>query len=113
MKNKILTLSLSIILAQLAGLVGSFFTAPNIKSWYLFLKKPSFSPPNWIFAPVWTLLYTLMGISAFLIWEVGLQKESKKGEVKKDLIVYGIQLFINIIWSFVFFGLKNLFLAFW
>lgn len=112
MKNKILILFVFIFIAQLAGIIGSFFTAPNIKSWYQFLKKPSFSPPNWLFAPVWTALYALMGIAAFLVWQAGRQNENQKGKVKKALIIYGFQLLINIFWSFAFFGLKNPFFGF-
>lgn len=112
MKNKIFLFLFFIIITQFVGLIGSFFTMPNIKSWYFFLKKPSFSPPNWVFAPVWTVLYLLMGISAFLIFIAGFEKEEQKKETKIALIFYFVQLLINIIWSFVFFEAKNLFLSF-
>lgn len=92
----------SIILAQSAGLVGTIFTLDAIPTWYALLNKPSFSPPNWIFGPVWTVLYTLIGISLYLIWT------NKKGSLKLFLF----HLFLNAIWSPIFFGAKNLGLAF-
>lgn len=95
-------LIISIILAQSAGLIGTFFTFDAIPTWYATLTKPVFSPPNWIFGPVWTILYTLIGISLYLIWT------SKKGSLK----LFFFHLFLNAIWSPVFFGLKNLSLAF-
>jgi tryptophan-rich sensory protein len=107
MIKKILTLFVSILVAQLAGVLGSFFTAPNIQTWYVFLEKPFFSPPNWLFAPAWIILYALMGIAAFLIW----QKRGESG-AKSALYLYGIQLLLNALWSVVFFGLQNPFLAF-
>lgn len=92
----------SIILAQSAGWIGAFFTISAIPTWYQFLNKPSFSPPNWVFGPVWTILYTLIGISLYLIWA------NKKGSLKLFLF----HLFLNAIWSPIFFGAKNLGLAF-
>ncbi len=67
-KHKIIPLLIFIILAQLAGIVGSIFTTPNIATWYATLVKPGFTPPNWLFGPAWITLYTLMGIAAYLIW---------------------------------------------
>lgn len=94
-------LVISIILAQSAGFLGSFFTISAIPTWYALLNKPLFSPPNWIFGPVWIILYTLIGISLYKIW-------IKKGDLK----LFAFHLFLNAIWSPVFFGLKNLGLAF-
>ena len=74
-------LLISILLCQMAGVIGSFFTTPAIKSWYMFLQKPTFAPPNWIFAPVWVTLYTLMGISLYLIWKKGLNKKEVKNAI--------------------------------
>lgn len=91
-------LAISLILPQLAGIIGSLFTASAIQTWYAELQRPSFSPPNWIFGPVWVFLYFLMGISAYLIW----QKEDKK-----DLGLFWIHLFFNAIWSILFFGLQS------
>lgn len=92
----------SILICQLAGLIGSVFTFSSIPTWYEALNKPSFSPPNWIFGPVWIVLYTLMGISLFLVWEKGL----KKRLVEKGIIAFGVQLALNAMWTYIFFGLK-------
>jgi tryptophan-rich sensory protein len=98
----------SILLCQFAGVIGSVFTASSLDNWYLLLEKPSFNPPSWVFFPVWTALYTLMGISLYLVWEKGLQKP----EVKKGIFIFGIQLGLNSLWSFLFFGLKSPYYAF-
>ncbi len=102
-KQNILKLIISIFLPLFAGIIGSYFTTPNIESWYLFLDKPALNPPNFIFAPVWTALYILMGISLFLIWS----SDKNNKEKKKPLIFFGIQLILNSSWSIIFFGLQN------
>jgi len=99
----ILKLVASIILCQLAGLIGSIFTTPAIPTWYESLKKPFFSPPNWIFGPVWVSLYLLMGISLFVIW----QRRENNPQAKKGLILFFIQLILNAFWSVAFFGLRS------
>jgi tryptophan-rich sensory protein len=76
------------------------FTTPSIPGWYAGLVKPSFNPPNWVFAPVWTILYALMGLAAFLVYE----KRSGRPEARKALAIFGIQLVLNALWSIVFFG---------
>ncbi|EKE07304.1 MAG: hypothetical protein ACD_18C00124G0001 [uncultured bacterium] len=96
-------LIISVIVSELAGLIGSLFTFSAIPNWYSTLEKPVLNPPNWIFGPVWTALYVLMGISAFLIWREGW----KKKEVKIALTIFGVQLFLNAIWSIIFFGLQS------
>ncbi|MFA5382405.1 MAG: TspO/MBR family protein [Candidatus Micrarchaeia archaeon] len=101
--KKILILIGFIFLCLLAGIIGSFFTASNIPTWYEGLNKPSFNPPNWLFGPVWTALYILMGISAYLIYSKGL----KKKEIKFALSIFGIQLILNTLWSILFFGFKS------
>ena len=90
-------LVLSILACEGAGMIGSLFTFQAIPTWYPTLVKPSFSPPNWIFGPVWTTLYLLMGISMYLIW--------KK---KKSLKLFLVHLGINSLWSIVFFGLHSI-----
>jgi tryptophan-rich sensory protein len=97
----------SVLIAQMAGFIGSFFTAPSIQSWYVFLEKPFFAPPNWLFAPAWITLYVLMGIAAFLVW----RKRSVVG-AKLALWLYGVQLALNALWSIIFFGMRNPGLAF-
>lgn len=98
----------SILLCQLAGAIGAVFTASSVENWFPLLKKPFFSPPSWVFFPVWILLYTLMGISLYIIWEKGVQQR----EVKIGLLFFGIQLGLNIIWSYLFFGLRSPYYAF-
>lgn len=93
----------SILICQGAGLMGSFFTAPAVKDWYPTLVKPSFNPPNWLFGPVWTTLFLLMGIALYLIWEKGLKE--KKGKAVFDF--FFLHLALNILWSALFFGLRN------
>lgn len=88
---------------ELVGIISTPFTFSAIPTWYTFLNKPSFSPPNWVFGPVWTLLYLLMGISAFLIWKHGF----KKKRIKEALYYFVVQLFFNFIWSLLFFGLRS------
>jgi len=106
-KKSIFPLLISILITLSAGFIGSFFTTSSITTWYAFINKPFFSPPNWLFAPVWTLLYILMGISAFLIW-----KKRDNLKTKQALISYGIQLVLNTLWSIIFFGMHNPGLAF-
>jgi tryptophan-rich sensory protein len=77
------------------------FTTSSIPTWYASLIKPSFNPPNWIFGPVWTTLYLLMGISLYLVWIRGAKKN------RTALIWFGSQLALNSIWSILFFGLKS------
>jgi len=106
--SKILKLVVSILICQGVGVIGAFFTSPAISSWYVTLQKPSFNPPNWIFAPVWILLFLLMGISLYLVWEKGL--ESKK--VKTAIFIFAVQLILNTLWSILFFGLQSPLYAF-
>jgi len=88
---------------ELAGAVGSVFTSSSIKTWYVGLVKPALNPPNWIFAPVWIILFALMGVAAFIIFEKGADKK----EVKEGLGIFAVQLSLNILWSYLFFGLQS------
>lgn len=105
--KSILKLIISIAICQLAGFVGAIFTINSIQNWYRFLNQPSFRPPNWLFGPVWTTLYTLMGISLYWIWIKGV----KKKEIRDALKLFTIQLVLNASWSIVFFGLHNILLS--
>jgi tryptophan-rich sensory protein len=100
--NNTLKLVASIVLCQLAGLLGSLFTAPAIPTWYQTLKKPFFTPPNWIFSPVWISLFILMGVSLFLIW-----RRVDHPKFKRAFSFFLIQLVLNILWSGAFFGLRS------
>ncbi len=92
-------LAVSVFIPLFIGFIGAFFTAPSIATWYATLNKPPFSPPNWIFGPVWTILYVLMGASLYLVWRKGLNK--------KPAFLFGAQLLLNLLWSIIFFGLKS------
>ncbi|MBP9762576.1 tryptophan-rich sensory protein [Patescibacteria group bacterium] len=100
-------LILCIFLCELSGIVGSLFTTKAIPTWYAGLIKPALNPPSWVFGPVWTVLYAMMGVAAFLVWKQGWQRK----EVKIALGVFGLQLVINALWSLLFFGLHNPLLA--
>jgi len=116
MKNKyakgILALVGLIVISQLAGIfsgmLSSSASSSSFKATYSELNQPSFSPPSWVFGPVWAVLYTLMGISAYLVYKKGI----KNPDVKAALIFFFIQLFLNFLWSIIFFGLNNPLLAF-
>ncbi|MBN2422884.1 tryptophan-rich sensory protein [Candidatus Woesearchaeota archaeon] len=107
-KINYLKLIASIVICQSAGIIGSFFTASSVNTWYLTLNKPSFNPPSWVFGPVWITLYFLMGISLYIIWNN--YKNTKKSGLA--LILFSFQLLLNSLWSILFFGLRNPFLAF-
>ena len=96
-------LVLSILIAQCAGLIGSIFTYPSIIGWYSNLVKPGFTPPGWLFGPAWLTLYTLMGISLYLVWQKGTKREG----VKAAICVFAVQLALNSAWSLLFFGLHS------
>ena len=100
--HKYVRLAISIIICQMAGIIGAVFTTPNIATWYATLNKPMFTPPNWVFGPVWLTLYTLMGIALWLIWSKGIGKETKPA-----LYPFAAQLGLNTIWSILFFGLQS------
>ncbi|MBN2517805.1 MAG: tryptophan-rich sensory protein [Candidatus Altiarchaeota archaeon] len=106
--NKAGKLIVAILVSEMAGIIGSVFTTPAIPTWYATLEKPFFNPPSWVFAPVWTTLFVLMGIAAYLVWEKGFEKK----EVRKALSIFGVQLVLNTMWSILFFGAQSPLLAF-
>lgn len=129
--NNFFKFIISIIVSGLAGIMGSIFTVSAIPNWYAALEKPALNPPSWVFGFVWTILYFLIGISLFLVWKNNWKTknqilESRRkawnafserlwtGDLKKInvIIIFGIQYFLNILWSFVFFGLHLPGLAF-
>ncbi len=99
----ILKLVISLVICQFAGFIGSVFTSPSIPTWYATLNKPFFTPPNWLFAPVWTTLFILMGVSLFLVWRRSLESR----EVNTSIGIFIFQLILNTLWSIVFFGLRS------
>ena len=90
-----------VVLAQLAGAVGSVFTVTAIDSWYGTLVRPWFAPPDWVFGPVWVTLFTLMGVAAFLVSRSGHPRS------RRALAVFVGHLVVNVAWSFAFFGLES------
>ena len=91
----------AVLVCELVGIASTPFTIAAIPTWYAHITKPPFSPPNWIFGPVWTLLYLMMGVSFYYIWILGW----KKKKVKQAAVVFLLQLLLNFLWSFLFFGL--------
>ncbi len=100
--NQIIKLLVSIIGCQLAGVIGGLFTAASVKTWYSTIIKPSFNPPNWIFGPVWISLYLMMGLAFFLVWTTKLTSHKTPA-----MILFVVQLLLNILWSYSFFYLRN------
>lgn len=105
--RKIFSLAASLALAYAAAILGTLFTVPAIDSWYATLAKPALNPPDWVFAPVWTILYALMAIAAWRVY-----KRGERGPRRNlALFLYGVQLILNALWSIVFFGLHDPFSA--
>lgn len=105
--KKFLKLMGLVFVCFLPGIIGGFFTFKNLYPWANLLIKPSFNPPSWVFSPVWTMLYTLMGISLFLILKAKDSMDKTQG-----IVFFAIQLVLNGLWSIVFFGLHQILLAF-
>jgi tryptophan-rich sensory protein len=106
--NNTFKLIIAIVVSEMAGIIGSVFTTPSVAGWYAGLVKPALNPPSWVFGPVWTTLFALMGISAFLVWSSYAQASAdKKKWVRVALILFGVQLVLNTLWSIIFFGLHS------
>lgn len=98
-------LAVSWIIVFVAAAIGSVSTSSQITTWYTTLAKPAWTPPNWIFGPVWTTLYILMGIALFLVWRQGLDRR----DVQFAILIFAVQLILNTLWSVVFFGMQSIF----
>ena len=98
-------LVIAVAVCEAAGVVGSVFTISAIPNWYAGLQKPWFTPPNWLFAPVWLSLYFLMGITLYLLW-------NRRERAGTALGAFAVQLVLNVAWSVVFFGEHELFYGF-
>jgi benzodiazapine receptor len=96
-------LAAAILLCVIAGSLGSLVTITGPGSWYASLQKPFFTPPNWVFAPMWITLFVLMGIALYLVWESGPQHR----DVQVALGIFSVQFILNVLWSFLFFGLRS------
>jgi tryptophan-rich sensory protein len=92
-----------VLFCIIVGSLGSLVTTTGPGSWYTGLAKPFFTPPGWVFAPVWITLFTLMGIALYLVWQEG----TERPEVRTALAIFGIQFLLNVLWSFLFFGLRS------
>ena len=98
--NNISKLIISIAIPVAVGATAGFFTATGVESWYQTINKPSWNPPSWIFAPVWTTLYVMMGIALFLVWKSNTNEALKK----RAITLFAVQLVLNFFWSFIFFN---------
>lgn len=106
--NKFTKILIMVVTCVAVGYLSGEVTRESVNTWYPTLNKPVFNPPNWLFAPVWTTLYIFMGIAAGLVWD---KIDSQKETVKKGLLYFAIQLGLNALWSYLFFGLQNPLLA--
>lgn len=102
-KQNIIRLAISLAICYLAGAVGSIFTWPAVEYWYQSLIKPGFAPPDWLFAPVWLILYAVMGFSFYLVWRSGLQNKDSRSA----FILFLVHLLVNVGWSVAFFGFQS------
>jgi tryptophan-rich sensory protein len=105
--NNFFKLVISLVVTQMAGIVGSLFTMSSIPTWYATLIRPPLNPPNWIFGPVWTILYLMMGVALYIVWKEG----DKKLKIRLAIYIFGFQLLANALWSIIFFGAQNVGLA--
>ena len=103
MMRTIVQLVLFIAVPLACGMLGSLFTARSVSTWYASLNKPMFTPPGWIFGPVWTYLYASMGVAAFFVWRKGWDVPG----VRLAIIAFAVQLLLNMMWSPAFFGLRS------
>lgn len=101
MKFSLSKLLISFFIAFLGAAIGGLATADAIPTWYITLNKPFFNPPNWIFGPIWTILYAMQAIALYMVWN-----SAKKQNKKRAFTLFGIQVALNASWSLLFFGLK-------
>lgn len=106
--SKYLRIIYCVAICLVVGYLSSITTQSSINTWYPTLIKPSFNPPNWLFAPVWMVLFIMMGVAAGMIWN---HLENQRELVKKALLFFTVQLLLNALWSYLFFGLNNVLLA--
>ena len=102
---QIFPFSISLLFTLGIGVIASLFTRPEIKTWYITLHKPAFTPPNWLFPVAWTILYVLIATAAYLVWK----RRDGSPVYKTTVAIYVIQLALNFSWSIVFFGMHQIF----
>jgi benzodiazapine receptor len=107
-KSNIVALVIALVAPFVVAAIGSIATGSSVSTWYPTLNKPAWNPPAWVFGPVWTLLYLMMGIASWLVWQKRAQNEA---QVRRALGWYGLQLGLNLVWSVIFFGLRQVGLA--
>lgn len=103
-QNNVLALIIAVLLPIIGGGIVGFMTSQDVNTWYPSLQKPAWNPPNWIFGPVWTILYGLIGLASWLIWR---KRGGQEKQARSALIWYGLQLGLNFLWSVIFFGLRR------
>lgn len=101
--RSVAALIVCVALPLVVGALGALGTLDGVQTWYPTLRRPSFAPPSWLFGPVWTTLYVMMGVASWLVWREG----AARPEVRSALALYGIQLAFNLAWSWLFFGLRQ------
>lgn len=101
----ILTLLITVLAVEIVGAAGGIFTVQGLGSWYDSLQRPAIAPPNWVFAPVWTMLFALIGVSLWLVWR---HAASEPGAVRFAVAVFVVHFVFNLSWSAAFFGLQNI-----
>jgi translocator protein len=106
-RQSLAALAAAVLLPLGVGALGGLATSTSVRTWYPNLVRPSFAPPSWLFGPVWTTLYVMMGVASWLVWREGFTKP----EVRSALALYGVQLAFNLAWSWLFFGLRQPLLA--
>ncbi len=99
--RQVVGLALLVLICFAAAGVGGLLTRPAIENWYSILRKPAWTPPNWIFGPVWSALYLAMAVAAWLVW-----RKAGLSAAKLALALFGLQLLFNVAWSAIFFGLR-------
>ncbi|WP_395052218.1 TspO/MBR family protein [Flavobacterium sp.] len=107
--QKIVRIALVVSTCLLVGYLSGMVTQESVKTWFPTLVKPVFNPPSWVFFPVWTILYILIGVAGGMVWN---HLETNKELVRKAFLFFIIQLALNALWSYLFFGLHNPLLAF-
>lgn len=106
-KRSLIGLSVALLICLGAGGLGGLFTSQSVRAWYPLIQKPSWTPPSWLFGPVWTTLYVLMGVAAWLVW-----RRDPERPARGALLLFLGQLVLNVLWSALFFGLRAPGLAF-
>jgi tryptophan-rich sensory protein len=102
--KKLVNAALCVLVCEFVGAAGSVFAFPAISGWYQILQKPAFTPPSWAFGPIWLVMYALMGIALSLVWET----HTKTKQMGKQTALFTLQLVLNFLWSFLFFGLRSI-----